>query len=325
VSRTVLVIGESRPTGVVPASREAVAAARLAAEGGPVVGLWLTGPPEALAEFSRSGISHVWASADSSYADRRVDRWVPAILAAAEATKSEVILIAGTGWGRELAGALAIGWDAAAATSVTELSPTEQGLFVAMPVLGGRATSKLLLPGPRAVIALRPNSFVAPERATAAAPVESLPIPTSPAPAGRRTGFEANVASQGPDLSSASIVVAGGRGLRAPENFHLVEDLAQALGAAVGASRAVTDAGWKPGTYQVGQTGRSVSPQLYIAVGISGAIQHLVGMMSSRVIVAINSDPGAPIFKVADYGVVGDLFVLLPALTAEVRRTRASG
>jgi len=235
-----------------------------------------------------------------------------------------IVLVPSTVRGRELAGRLAAGWDAAVATGVVEAGAPDDGtVHVSRPIFGGRATEELDLTGPRAVVAIRPHAF--PANGTPTHPeTTEVPWPSGTAvPAARLGPFEPAASAQGPDLADASIVVAGGRGVRSAENFRLIEELAAAFGAAVGASRAVTDAGWRPTAYQVGQTGKSVTPQLYVAVGISGAIQHLVGMMSSRVIVAINSDAAAPIFKVADYGVVGDLFALVPALTAEVRRARS--
>jgi electron transfer flavoprotein alpha subunit len=234
------------------------------------------------------------------------------------------VLVGGTTFGRDLAGHVAIRWNAAAATGVTEVRRDGSAVHIRRPVFGGRATETRRLDGARAVIALRPHAFARPTEVPAPLHLEPVDGADAPAPwsEAKRLGIESAAAGKGPALTDAAIVVSGGRGVRAPENFHLIEELAASLGAAVGASRAVTDAGWRPATFQVGQTGRTVSPQLYVAVGISGAIQHIVGMVSSRVIVAINSDSSAPIFKVADYGIVGDLFQIVPALTAEIRRVR---
>jgi len=325
VTGPVLVVGEPEGPGLSGATLETVTVARkLAGAGGSVVGFVAgEGAGARAAAFADAGVGRVVVAGEP-----RLDAAPPASLArpvaaAAEALGATAVLVGGTTFGRDLVGSLAIAFRAAAANGVTEVDATPDGVRVRRPVFGGRATEERRLVG-RAVLSVRPHAFPAasgPSVPLAAEDAPKVDVPAwSVAPV--RGEVAAGARGSGPGLADAAIVVSGGRGVRAPEHFRLVEELAASLDAAVGASRAVTDAGWRPASLQVGQTGRTVSPQLYIAVGISGAIQHLVGMVSSRVIVAINTDASAPIFRVADYGIAGDLFEIVPALTIEIRRVR---
>ncbi|MDB4884168.1 MAG: Electron transfer flavoprotein alpha/beta-subunit [Gemmatimonadetes bacterium] len=224
--------------------------------------------------------------------------------------------------GRDLGPRLAAKLDAPIAADVTEIRVAGDTVIVKHPGYANKVILTLLLTGSPVVLSVRPGAFTAKESPKSARS-ESMAPSIDPG-AARVVVKEVVEGAKGrPDLGEAQIIVAGGRGLKAAENFKLVEDLADAFGnAAVGATRAVTDDGWRPHSDQIGQTGRQVSPQLYLAVGISGAIQHLAGMRTSKTIVAINKDKDAPIFKVADYGIVGDVLEVLPALTAAVAEAR---
>jgi len=199
-----------------------------------------------------------------------------------------------------------------------------KGLEFIRPVYAGKAISRVRLTTLPAMATLRPNVFSlgSPDISRNAASSEFTADLSPEGIHARATGIQA-AGAQKVELTEASIIVSGGRGLKGPENFSLIADLAEALGGAVGASRAAVDAGWIDHQHQVGQTGKTVSPTLYVACGISGAIQHLAGMSSSKYIVAINKDPEAPIFKLADYGIVGDLFTVIPALAREVRKLKS--
>ncbi|MCI4362662.1 MAG: electron transfer flavoprotein subunit alpha/FixB family protein [Thermoplasmata archaeon] len=304
----VLVVLERVPDGIASVCAESAGAARTLAGQGPVVGL-LVGPGD-LKAAADLAVDKILVVDDPALEHASSAQLGALAAAAADSLHATTILFPGTARGRDGVGRTAIRWGGSAATNVTEVTLDEAGsLHVRRPVLGGRATEELELPGPKHVLSLRPHAFPLPPPRGSPAPSEKFESPESARNSQpvEVTGFTPTAGGKGPELGDASIVVSGGRGLRSPENFRLVEELAESLGAAVG---------------QVGQTGRAVSPQLYIALGISGAIQHIVGMVSSRVIVAVNSDPHAPIFQVADYGIVGDALQIVPALTREVRKAR---
>jgi electron transfer flavoprotein alpha subunit len=233
-----------------------------------------------------------------------------------------VAIFATSAQGRDLAPRVAARLGVGIVTDVTGVELNGDTLTVKHPMNIGKVIATVSLEGSPAIVSLRPNTF-SPAQNGKQARVENVVPEGNPAESRVKVKEMVTGARGKLDLAEAPVIVAGGRGLKAAENFKLVEDLADAFGnAAVGATRAVTDDGWRPHSDQIGQTGRLVSPDLYVAVGISGAVQHLAGMRTSRTIVAINKDKEAPIFKIADYGIVGDVFEIVPALTEAVREAR---
>lgn len=234
-----------------------------------------------------------------------------------------IILLAATSFGKEIAPTLAVKNDSAIITDCTEFVFEGNSVSFKRPAYAGKCYTFVKSETENIVVSIRPNVFKAVENNndTAIEKISSDSLGINEGDFGAHVS-DVSVASGKLDVAEADIIVSGGRGLRGPENFNLIEDLASVLGAATGASRAVVDAGWRPHGDQVGQTGKTVSPSLYIACGISGAIQHLAGMSSSKFIVAINKDKDAPIFQVADYGIVGDVFEVLPVLTEEIKKLK---
>jgi len=318
---------ESRGGDLRKVGLEATTAARMLADasGGGEVHALVLGPPGIAGKAAQIGQHGADVVIVVEHPDLANYNPEVATAVAADRIKSggyRAVVFSTSAQGRDIAPRVAARLGVSLVTDVLSFEVEGEAIVVTHPVNIGKVIATLAISGKPAVIAMRPN-VISPAQNAKAGRVESIQPPMDP----KSTRVVVKETKQGAggklDLAEAPVVIAGGRGLKAAENFKVVEDLAAAFGnAAVGATRAVTDDGWRPHSDQIGQTGRLVSPELYIAVGISGAVQHLAGMRTSRTIVAVNKDKDAPIFKVADYGIVGDVFEIIPALTEAVRQAK---
>jgi electron transfer flavoprotein alpha subunit len=316
-----LVFAEQRDSRFKKAALEAATAARTLADalGAELVGLVVgSGVASAAGELGAQGVRKVIAVDQPDLARHSNTAVAKVIAAVAVHEKADIVILSATQTGKDLAPRVAAKLNAGLAADCVALTVEDGEVIATRPVYAGKALVDVAVKTPVNVFALRPNVFTA-ATGMETAQVERQTISLEP------SDFSAvvtatRVASGRPDVAEADIIVSGGRGMKGPEHFTLIEQLAEVLGGAVGASRAVVDAGWRPHTEQVGQTGKTVSPTLYVACGISGAVQHLAGMSSSRYIVAINKDKDAPIFQIADYGIVGDLFEIVPELTQQLKQ-----
>ena len=315
MSKSVLVVGEVASDGVAKATLECISEAKRSGADSVEAILFGSGAKDAAAAADKAGAGTVKYVEEGSYSLAQRAATVEGVIK--ESSPGLVLMSANT-YGKEVAGVLAARLQAGFASECTEVRFGDDGQPRAIrPMYSGKVLARCKLNGATTLATLRQNTVAVTEDGSDAA-VSDLALVGS-ADGVVLTGSNSDAAGGEVDLSEASVVVAGGRGLKEPENFKIIEELAAPLKAAIGATRMVVDAGWKDFHYQVGQTGKVVTPSLYIAVGISGAIQHLVGMQNSGCIVAINNDPGAPIFKVADYGIVADLFEATPKLTERLK------
>ncbi|MBS1271809.1 MAG: Caffeyl-CoA reductase-Etf complex subunit CarE [Candidatus Marinimicrobia bacterium] len=315
----ILVFAEQRNGHLMKAAKEVLTAGHtLAEESGTemsavVVGEGVDSLTDEIAQF---GASNVYVADDAGFANYTGLAYAEAVNAAVNEADPAVILFPADSMGQDLAPVVAAKLEVGNGSDVTKVNYSDGKVTARRPVYAGKSFVDISFRKSPAVLTVRPNTYP-PEEHPVNGTVQSLDVTPSDNALRVSATFEESE-SERPELTEAERIVSGGRGVGSADDFEIIEKLADALGAAVGASRAVTDAGWRPYSEQVGQTGKTVSPALYVACGISGAIQHLAGMRSSKVIVAINKDPEAPIFKIADYGIVADLFEAIPRFIEEL-------
>ncbi|MFH1675543.1 MAG: electron transfer flavoprotein subunit alpha/FixB family protein [bacterium] len=322
MANDILIIAEHRKGKIKKVTPEAIGAGVALAEktGGQVHVAVLGDNAHPIAQELSAYGSPIYLFINPKLVEYTYDAYGQALVPFIKSRDYAVILLGATPTGRDLSATLGARLDAGVATDCTALS-FENGILIAKrPVFAGKAITHMAIKTKPSIATIRPNTFLPPEKSAPAA-VEEIPCTIGDLKAVVKEIIEK--ASGRVELTEADIVVSGGRGLKEAGNYKLIEELAEVAGAAAGASRAIVDAGWVEHSNQVGQTGKTVSPKLYIAIGISGAIQHLAGMSSSKVIVAINNNPDAPIFKVADYGIVADAMETVPIMIQEFKKLKS--
>ena len=289
---------------------------------GPVEAVWLTdtATDEGLKQLGEWGATRIVLLENAALAPYRAEVWAPIVADLAGKESPKAILAPVTSRQRELMARLAARLGVGLSADSVAFAVDGDRLVATRPVYAGKVLSKVTWAKTPWMATLRPNVFRPAEAQPGQTATIDRPSPTPPEAAMKLVERREEVSTGLPELAEAEIVISGGRGMKGPENYVILEEMAGVIGAAVGASRAAVDAGWRPHRFQIGQTGRTISPKLYMGFGVSGAIQHLAGMRTSKVIVAVNKDPEAPIFKIADYGIVGDLFEVAPLLEKEFKK-----
>ncbi|MBW7977703.1 electron transfer flavoprotein subunit alpha/FixB family protein [Bacillus velezensis] len=319
MGKKVIVLGEIRDGALRNVTFEAIAAGKTISGGGNVIGVLMgKGSADAAPELIQYGADKVFTADSPGLSQYTADGYAAVLGDLIENEKPDAVIFGHTSMGKDLSPKLAARFETGLISDSTDVSVTGDNIVFTRPIYSGKAFEQVISTDPFILATIRPNNIQALEKdANRTGDIEELAAP----PADLRTVIEEVVkkTADGVDLSEAKIIVAGGRGVKSKDGFEPLKELAEVLGAAVGASRGACDADYCDYSLQIGQTGKVVTPDLYIACGISGAIQHLAGMSNSKVIVAINKDPEAEIFKIADYGIVGDLFEVVPLLTQEFK------